>query len=86
MSTPADLGLVPGTQYNPRAISEGVARLEQQFRNDGFLDVRVASETVLDPATRRADVHVLVAPGPRSVLSSVAVDGADGDDAKIAQA
>ena len=86
LSTPADLGLVPGTQYDPRAISEGLARLEQQFRNDGFLDVRVASETVLDPATRRADVHALVAPGPRTVLASVAVDGADGDDAKIAQA
>ena len=86
LSTPADLGLVPGTQYDPRAIAEGLARLEQQFRNDGFLDVRVASETVLDPATRRADVHALVAPGPRTVLASVAVDGADGDAAKIAQA
>ena len=46
----------------------------------------VASETVLDPATRRADVHALVAPGPRTVLASVAVDGDDGDAAKIAQA
>jgi outer membrane protein assembly factor BamA len=86
LSTPADLGLVPETQYDPRAISEGLARLEQQLRNDGFLDARVASETVLDPAARRADVHALVAPGPRTVLASVVVDGGDGDDAKIAQA
>ena len=86
LSSGVDLGLVPGTPYDPRAISESLTRLEQQFRNDGFLDVRVASETVLDQATRRADVHALVAPGPQTVLASVAVDGADGDDAKIAQA
>jgi outer membrane protein assembly factor BamA len=87
LSTPADLGLLPGTQYDPRAISEGLARLEQQFRNDGFLDVRIASETVLDPKTRRADVHALVAPGPRTVLASVVVDGVDGGAAAaVAQA
>jgi outer membrane protein assembly factor BamA len=85
-STPVDLGLVPGSPYDPRAVAERLAGLEQQFRNDGFLDVRVASETVLDPATRRADVHALVAPGPRTVLASVAVDGADGDTAKVARA
>jgi autotransporter translocation and assembly factor TamB len=81
LSKPADLGLVPGARYDPGAISEGLANLEQQFRNDGFLDVRVASETVLDAATRRVDVHALVAPGPRTVLTSVAVEGADGDGA-----
>ena len=86
LSTPADLGLVPGTRYDPRAISEALARIEQQFRNDGFLDIRIASETVLDPATRRADVHALVAPGPRTVLASVSVDGADEDAARVAQA
>jgi outer membrane protein assembly factor BamA len=82
----ADLRLVPGNQYDPRVIAESLTRLEQQFRNEGFLDVRVASETVLDPATYRADVHALVEPGPRTVLASVAVDGADDDAAKIAQA
>jgi outer membrane protein insertion porin family len=79
LSTRAALALTPGTPYDPRAISESLASLEQQFRDEGFLDVRVASETVLDPAARRADVHALVAPGPRTVLASVAVDGADGD-------
>jgi outer membrane protein assembly factor BamA len=82
----AELRLVAGNQYDPRVIAESLTGLEQQFRNEGFLDVRVASETVLDPATHRADVHALVEPGPRTVLASVAVDGADDDAATIAQA
>ena len=64
-------------------ITEGVAGLEQRFRNEGFLDVRVESETVLDHAATRADVHVLVAPGPRSMLASVTIEGARPDDPTI---
>jgi outer membrane protein insertion porin family len=85
-ATAADLRLVPGDQYDPRVIAESLTRLEQQFQNEGFLDARVASETVLDPAMHRADVHALVEPGPRTVLASVVVDGADDDAATIAQA
>ena len=79
----ADLGIAPGSRYDPRVITEAVAGLEQRFRNEGFLDVRVESETVLDHAATRADVHVLVAPGPRSILASVTIEGARPDDPTI---
>jgi translocation and assembly module TamA len=81
--SPADLGIAPGSRYNPTVITEGVSGLEQRFRNEGFLDVRVQSETVLDHAAKRADVHVLVAPGPRSTLASVTIEGAGPDDPTI---
>jgi outer membrane protein assembly factor BamA len=83
--SPADLGITPGSRYDPKVITEGVAGLEQRFRNEGFLDVRVESETVLDHAATRADVHVLVAPGPRSMLASVTIEGARSDDPTIAR-
>jgi len=81
--SPAGLPIAPGSRYDPRVVTESVAGLEQRFRNEGFLDVRVESETVLDRAAKRADVHVLVAPGPRSVLASVAIEGARPDDPTI---
>lgn len=81
--SPPDLGIAPGNRYDPRVITEGVAALEQRFRNEGFLDVRVESETVLDHAATRADVHVLVAPGLRSMLASVTIEGARPDDPTI---
>ena len=81
----ADLGIASGARYDPRVITEGVASVEQRFRDAGFLDVRVDSETVLDHTARRADVHVLVAPGPRSVLASIAIEGAEADDPTIAR-
>jgi outer membrane protein assembly complex protein YaeT len=81
--SPAVLAIAPGSRYDPRVITKSVADLEQRFRNEGFLDVRVQSETVLDHAAKRADVHVLVAPGPRSVLASVAIEGARPDDPTI---
>jgi outer membrane protein assembly factor BamA len=81
--SPADLGIAPGSRYDPKVITEGVAGLEQRFRNEGFLDVRVESETVLDHGATRADVHVLVAPGPRSMLASVNIEGARPDDPTI---
>jgi outer membrane protein insertion porin family len=83
--TAADLGLPAGSRYDPVAIAESIAGLEQRFRDEGFLDVRVESETVLDQSARRADVHVLVAPGARSVLASIVVDGARPDNPMIAR-
>jgi outer membrane protein assembly factor BamA len=83
--TAADLGLAAGSRYDPAAIAESIAGLEQRFGNEGFLDVRVESETVLDQAERRADVHVLVAPGARSVLASIVVDGARSDNPMVAR-
>jgi outer membrane protein insertion porin family len=83
--TASDLGLATGSRYDPAAIAASIDGLEQRFRDEGFLDVRVESETVLDQAARRADVHVLVAPGARSVLASIVVDGARPDNPAVAR-
>jgi outer membrane protein assembly factor BamA len=40
---------------------------------------------VLDREERRADVHVLVEPGPRSMLASLEIEGARADDPTIAR-
>ena len=74
--TPDSLELPAGSRYDARVIAERVAALEQRFRQAGFLDVRVVAETVLNQEQHTADVHVLAAPGPRSMLSSVVVEGA----------
>ena len=81
----SDLGLATDSVYDPRAITGALASLEQRFRDEGFLNVRVVSETVLDQTRHKADIHVLVQPGPRSVLAAVAVQGARPDDPTIAR-
>jgi outer membrane protein insertion porin family len=81
----SDLGIVAGSGYHPGVIAERLANLGQRFRDQGFLDVRVVSETVLDPEEQKAHVHVLVQPGPRRTLASIAVAGADPDNAAITQ-
>ncbi len=83
--TPDSLELPAGSRYDARVIAERVAALEQRFREAGFLDVRVVVETVLDQEEHTADVHVLAAPGPRSMLSSVVVEGARPESPLIAR-
>jgi outer membrane protein insertion porin family len=78
-------GSSTGDRYDPAVIAEHLATLEQRFRDEGFLDVRVVSETVLDREQRRSDVHVLVEPGPRSILASLEIEGARADDPTIAR-
>ena len=78
-------GLATGDRYDPAVIAERLATFEQRFRDEGFLDVRVVAETVLDREQRRADVHVLVEPGPRSILVSLEIEGARADDPTIAR-
>ena len=82
---PESLGLPADSRYDPRVIAERLADLERRFRESGFLDARVLSETVLDPREHRADIHVLAQPGSRSVLSAVAVEGGDPESASIAR-
>jgi outer membrane protein assembly factor BamA/autotransporter translocation and assembly factor TamB len=84
-AAPGSQAPLAGSRYDPNVISAHIADLERRFRAAGFLDVRVVAETVLDEQERAADVHVLAAPGPRSVLSSVAVEGASPDNPLIAR-
>ena len=73
--SPDSLELPAGSRYDPAGVAERISGLEQRFRNAGFLDVRVVAETVVHREEHRADVHVLVEPGPRSLLESVSVEG-----------
>ena len=83
--TPGSLELPAGSRYVARVVAERVAALEQRFREAGFLDARVVFETVLNQEQHTADVHVLAAPGPRSTLSSVVVEGARPESPLIAR-
>jgi outer membrane protein assembly complex protein YaeT len=83
--TPQSFGLPAGSRYEPRVVDERVADLERRFREAGFLSARVLSEIVLDHEKQRADIHVLAQSGPRSILSAVAVEGADADSSPIAR-
>jgi len=80
----ASFQVPPGGRYDPRLIAAQVGALEQRSRAAGFLDARAVAETVLDEPERAADVHVLVAAGPRSVLSAIVVEGARADEKAIA--
>lgn len=79
------LDLPAGSRYEPRVVAARVDALEQRFRAAGFLDARVTAETVLNQHDRTADVRVVAAPGRRSVLSSVAIDGAPAESPLIAR-
>jgi outer membrane protein assembly factor BamA len=83
--TPDSLELPTGSRYDARVIAERVAALEQRFREAGFLDARVVFETVLNQVEHTAAVHVLAAPGPRSMLSSIVVEGARPESPLIAR-
>jgi outer membrane protein assembly factor BamA len=77
--------LVDGRRYSPRAIAERVANLEQRFRDAGFLSAHVTAEHSLDPSAHRVNVHVIAEPGPRTLLTSVSVEGSAADRAAVAR-
>jgi outer membrane protein assembly complex protein YaeT len=79
------LDLPAGSRYEPRVVAARVDAVEQRFRAAGFLDARVTAETVLNQRDHTADVRVRAAPGRRSVLSSVAIDGAPAASPLIAR-
>ena len=83
--SPADLGLRAGSRYDRSSHRRARRWPRATVSEDGFLDVRVESETVLDQRSHTADVHVLAAPGPRSMLSSVIVEGARPEIRSIAR-
>jgi outer membrane protein assembly factor BamA len=75
-----------GMRYQARAVAAAAEKLERRFRQDGFLEAQVAVETTVDDAARRVDLRVHAQPGPRSILTSVIVEGADPEKPLVARA
>src|SRR5262249_7722954 len=67
-------GLSENGHYSPSAVAERIGNLEQRFRDAGFLNARVTAEHSLDPSAHRVNIHVVADPGPRTVLTSIAID------------
>jgi outer membrane protein insertion porin family len=60
------LGVGAGDPYREPALREGVRALEARLRQEGFFAARVtAAPPAPDPVTRRVDVEVAIAAGPR---------------------
>ena len=77
--------LTANGRYSPKAMGDAVAKLEQRFRDAGFLSVHVSTDTSLDQSAHRVNVHVSAEPGPRTVLTSVSVEGSAADRAAVAR-
>ncbi len=73
------LGLSSDSRYSPKVVADRIASFEQRFRDAGFLGAHVSADHSLDAAAHRVNVHVIAETGPRTVLTSVSVDGSPKD-------
>jgi outer membrane protein assembly factor BamA/autotransporter translocation and assembly factor TamB len=79
------LVLAPGVRYRPADIAAGIDRLDTQLRRAAYRTASTNVETVIDEPAARVNVTVRVAPGPRSILQDVVVEGADETKPSIAR-
>jgi outer membrane protein assembly complex protein YaeT len=71
------LGLSAGDRYRPASVEESAGQLELRLRNAAYRESSVEIATRVDAATAKVNVALNVAPGPRSILRDVIVEGAD---------
>src|SRR5262245_36567024 len=79
------LALSTGERYRPARVAEGLDRLETGLRQKAYRQARVDVDTHVDPQAARVDVTVHVAPGPRSILRDVIVEGDDAGKPLVAR-
>ena len=75
------LPLVPSPtrdRFDPPSLLRDVVRLERYFRDQGFPDVSVSYEVVLDEAANRVSIEYLVTEGPPLIADSIVVEGPEG--------
>src|SRR5262249_5402577 len=77
------LGLSADDAYSPKTVAEKITSFEQRYRDAGFLGAHVTADNSLDTSAHRVNVHVIAEPGPRSVLTSVTVEGSPDDRAAV---
>ncbi len=64
-----------GDLYNPRAIKDGLDRIQDEYRRRGFSQSEVLSRVEPDEAANVVRLYVLVDEGPRMRVSRVLVEG-----------
>ena len=80
----AALQLPLGEPYQPGALKEGLERLREVLREEGFYTADVSATTVPHPENRQMDVLVEVRPGPRARISKIEIEnGTEYRDAEI---
>jgi outer membrane protein assembly complex protein YaeT len=79
------LVLAPGARFRPADVAVGIDRLDTQLRRAAYRAAKTDVETRVDDKTARVDVTVRVAPGPRSILHDVVVEGGDATKPSIAR-
>jgi outer membrane protein insertion porin family len=77
--------LVSGDRYRPASVAESINRLETRLRRAAYRQASAEVDTRVDDETARVDISVRVAPGPRSILRDVVVEGADAGTPLVAR-
>lgn len=75
------LPLIPSpsrARFDPPSLLRDVIRLERYYRDQGFPDVSVSYEVILDDEANRVDVGYVVTEGPPLLLDSILVEDPDG--------
>jgi outer membrane protein insertion porin family len=75
------LPLVPSPsrdRFDPPSLLRDVVRLERYYRDQGFPDVSVSYEVVLDEADNRVSIEYVITEGPPLILDSLTIEGPDG--------
>ena len=80
------LALSTGERYRPTGVAEGIARLEARLRRAAYREAAADVDTQVDAGAARVDIAVRVAPGPRSILRDVVVQGGDAAKPPLARA
>jgi outer membrane protein assembly complex protein YaeT len=70
------LGLKLGAVYEPAAVEPARRRVEVEYLDEGFNQVRVSVAARVDREQAQVNLTLAVVEGPQQVLAAVAVDGA----------
>jgi outer membrane protein insertion porin family len=73
-----------GEPYQRATVNEGVERLRELLKEEGFYEAKVKAETVEHPQDHEADVIIDVQPGPRARIGTIQLkNGTEFGDAEI---
>lgn len=70
----AALRLPLGEPFQTSALNDGLARLGETLREDGFYEAKWKYQLTPHDDTREMDIHIEVTPGPRARITSVGLN------------
>ncbi|HLZ91216.1 MAG TPA: POTRA domain-containing protein [Candidatus Acidoferrum sp.] len=83
-SAVAAVQLPLGEPYERDTVNEGVERLQELLKEEGFYAAQVTAQTVEHPQNHEADVIIEVRPGPRARIAEIRLkNGTEYGDAEI---